>query len=72
MTNAITSDQHPPIAETLEERVSTLTATTEADQGRGAQDAGRNRPSTRRGPISSSRKRVGASRVAIQMARNSS
>lgn len=29
MTNAITSDQHPPIAETLEERVSTLMATTE-------------------------------------------
>lgn len=29
MTNAITSDQHPPIAKTLEERVGTLTATTE-------------------------------------------
>ena len=29
MTNAITSDQHPPVPETLEERVSTLTVTTE-------------------------------------------
>jgi prefoldin subunit 5 len=33
MTNAITSDRHPEAAETLLERVNTLTATTEQIQG---------------------------------------
>jgi hypothetical protein len=33
MTNVITPDRHPPVAETLLERVNTLTATTEEIRG---------------------------------------